>query len=177
MKGLDDHEQAINLQGHYSGAVTRLAAYAIDQSVVVAAYSITVALVSWTLSVISNGKIDYSPPAWFTGLTYAIWWLAYFAYPWAVSGKTLGMALLGIRVVRRDGSRCGPKAAVLRAITFPLGFLTFGVGFLGILFGRERRAIYDRIAGTAVVYAWDAKAAKWRFLAHQREAPAEGTAL
>jgi uncharacterized RDD family membrane protein YckC len=173
VSGIAEHEQAINLQGHYAGSVTRLAAYVIDQAVVVTVYSVTIAVVTWTLSFISNGKVEYHPPGWLTGLTYAIWWFLYFAYPWAVSGKTLGMALLGIRVVRRDGSRCGPRAAALRALTFPLGFITFGLGFLGILFGRERRALYDRIAGTAVVYAWDAKAAKWRFLAHQREATAE----
>jgi uncharacterized RDD family membrane protein YckC len=166
-KGLDGRDQAVNLQGHYAGAVTRLAAYVVDQAVVVGAYSVGVAAVTWILSFVSSNKVHYDPPAWFSALTFGLWWLVYFAYPWTLSGKTIGMALLGIRVVRRDGSRCGAKAATLRAATFPLGFITLGIGFLGILFGRERRAIYDRIAGTAVVYSWDAKAARWRFLARQ----------
>ena len=52
----------------------------------------------------------------------------------------------------------------VRSLTFPLGFLTLGLGFLGILVHREHRALYDLIAGTAVVYAWDARAARLRFL-------------
>jgi hypothetical protein len=63
----------------------------------------------------------------------------------------------------------------VRSLTFPLGFLTFGLGFLSILVQREHRAVYDLIAGTAVVYAWDARAAKLRFLARQAE-PTAGAA-
>ena len=32
---------------------------------------------------------------------------------------------------------------------------------------REHRALHDLIAGTAVVYAWDARAARLRFLARE----------
>jgi hypothetical protein len=50
---------------------------------------------------------------------------------------------------------------------------SFGLGFLGILVQREHRALHDLIAGTAVIYAWDARAARLRFLARQAElAPA-----
>jgi len=38
---------------------------------------------------------------------------------------------------------------------------------------RERRALHDLIAGTAVVYAWDARAARLRFLARQAEVAAQ----
>jgi hypothetical protein len=34
----------------------------------------------------------------------------------------------------------------------------------GILLGRDRRALHDVIAGTAVVYTWDARAARLGFL-------------
>jgi hypothetical protein len=57
----------------------------------------------------------------------------------------------------------------VRSLTFPLGFLTLGLGFLGILVQREHRALYDLIAGTAVVYAWDARSARLRYLARQAE--------
>jgi phage shock protein PspC (stress-responsive transcriptional regulator) len=35
--------------------------------------------------------------------------------------------------------------------------------------GREHRALHDVIAGTAVVYGWDARAARLRFLAREAE--------
>ena len=37
-------------------------------------------------------------------------------------------------------------------------------GFAGILLGDRRRALHDVIAGTAVIYSWDARAARLRFL-------------
>jgi uncharacterized RDD family membrane protein YckC len=70
-----------------------------------------------------------------------------------------------LRVVRSDGSTLHSARAALRVVTFPLGYLFFGLGFLGIVIGRERQAIYDHIADTAVVYDFDARAAKLRFLA------------
>jgi uncharacterized RDD family membrane protein YckC len=84
-----------------------------------------------------------------------------------VSGRTPGMALLGIRVVRADGTVLPPKQAVLRSLVFPLSFLLFGLGFIGILVQHEHRALHDLIAGSAVVYSWDARAAQLRFLARQ----------
>ena len=35
---------------------------------------------------------------------------------------------------------------------------------LNILVGGRRRALHDVIAGTAVIYSWDARAARLRFL-------------
>jgi hypothetical protein len=40
--------------------------------------------------------------------------------------------------------------------------LTLGFGFLLIVLRRDHRALQDLIGGTAVVYAWDARAARWR---------------
>ena len=97
------------------------------------------------------------------------WQFVYFGYSWAVAGRTFGMALLGIRVVQADGSVVGPRRGVVRALVFPLSFLFFGLGFLGILVQREHRALHDLIAGTAVIYAWDARAARLRFLAREAE--------
>ena len=79
------------------------------------------------------------------------------------------MAVLGLRVVRADGDGLDPWRGVVRALVFPLSFLFFGLGFLGILVQREHRALHDLIAGTAVVYAWDARAARLRFLAREAE--------
>jgi uncharacterized RDD family membrane protein YckC len=79
------------------------------------------------------------------------------------------MAALGVRVVRADGAAAEPRRGVVRALVFPLSFLLFGLGFLGILVQRERRALHDLIAGTAVVYEWDARAARLRFLAREAE--------
>jgi uncharacterized RDD family membrane protein YckC len=74
-------------------------------------------------------------------------------------------------VVRADGTVLPPKQGVLRSLVFPLSFLLFGLGFIGILVQHEHRALHDLIAGSAVVYSWDARAAQLRFLARQAELP------
>jgi uncharacterized RDD family membrane protein YckC len=175
------HRQAISQQGHYAGAVSRLAAFVVDQSIATTAYSIGTAVVAWCIALVTNQEIDVSITGWVSVIGYVLWLFLYYAYPWAMSGKTLGMTLLGIRVVTSRGAPIGARTAAVRTLALPLSFLTLGIGFLPILFGRERRALHDRIAGTAVVYAWDAQAARWRFLARSAEVglqpePGEGSA-
>ena len=174
MSGRPDPGVAVTQQGHYAGAVTRLAAFALDQTVATAAFAMATAVIAWALALVTAGEIDWQPATWVTGLAYIGWLFVYYSYPWAVSGKTVGMALLGIRVVRADGSAARPRNAVLRTLALPLSFLTLGIGFLPIIFGTQRRALHDGIAGTAVVYSWDARGARLRFLARQQrddEAP------
>jgi uncharacterized RDD family membrane protein YckC len=89
--------------------------------------------------------------------------------PLAASGRTFGSAVLGLRVVRSDGRELDPRHAVVRVLVFPLSFLFFGAGFVPILVRRDRHALQDLIADTAVVYAWDARAAHLRFLARSPE--------
>jgi uncharacterized RDD family membrane protein YckC len=105
---------------------------------------------------------------------FVAWEFFYFGYSWAASGRTFGMAALGVRVVRADGGALDPWRGAVRALVFPLSFLFFGLGFLGILVQREHRALHDLIAGSAVIYAWDARAARLRFLAREAEVGAAG---
>ncbi|MCP4437263.1 MAG: RDD family protein [Actinomycetia bacterium] len=168
------HGQAISQQGHYAGAVSRLAAFVLDQTVATAAFSLGTAAVAWSVSLVTNHEFDVELTGILSLIAYSIWLFLYYSYPWAMSGKTLGMAVLGIRVVTAEGASIGGRTAATRTIALPLTFLTLGIGFLPILFGRDRRAMHDHIAGTAVVYAWDARAARWRFLAQRSsEEPAD----
>jgi uncharacterized RDD family membrane protein YckC len=81
------------------------------------------------------------------------WEFACFACCWAASGKTAGLALFGVRVVRDDGSDASGRRAAAGTLAFPLSFLLLGLGFAGILLGGQRRALHDVIAGTAVIYS------------------------
>ncbi len=94
-----------------------------------------------------------------------LWAAFYFGNSWVIFARSPGMALLGLRIVQADGASLPRRQAMVRLIAFPLGFLTLGLGFSGIIFGRTHQAIYDRIAKTAVVYDWDAESAKLRRLA------------
>jgi uncharacterized RDD family membrane protein YckC len=162
----------VGYQGHYAGSVSRFAAYTIDLIVSTAVFVLVLAAISWGVRVVTGHDVHWNRSNVVVAVIFVLWQFLYFGYCWAVSGRTPGMALLGIRVVRADGTILPPKQAVLRSLVFPLSFLLFGLGFIGILVQHEHRALHDLIAGSAVVYSWDARAAQLRFLARQSELPA-----
>ena len=157
----------VSYQGHYAGSVSRFAAYAIDLAVSTGVFWLALAAISSGVHIVTGHDVSWNRSDTVVAVLFAAWQFVYFGYSWAVSGRTFGMAVLGVRVVRADGSSLEPRQGVIRALVFPLSFLLFGLGFLGILVQREHRALHDLIAGTAVVYAWDARAARLRFLAGQ----------
>jgi uncharacterized RDD family membrane protein YckC len=161
--------ELVSYQGHYAGSVSRFVAYVIDLTVSSAVFSLTLAAISYGVQLVTGHSVHWSKSNIVVAILFVLWQFIYFGYSWAVGGRTFGMAVLGICVVRADGTTVGPKRGIVRALVFPLSFLFFGLGFLGILVQREHRALHDLIAGTAVIYAWDARAARLRFLARQAE--------
>ncbi len=151
---------AASLAGNYAGPVTRLAAYVIDAFASVSAYGLALSLVAFLWQLVS--REDLAVPAqdsmiWLIGLGF--WLFFYFAGSWALAAKTPGMAVLGLRVVHRDGGDITVRHAVVRTLAFPLSFLLLGLGFIGLVIGKERHCgLHDVIAHTTVVYDWDARA-------------------
>jgi uncharacterized RDD family membrane protein YckC len=159
------------LWGHYAGCVSRFVAYVVDSGTSTGLFMLALATASFAASILVGHPINWNKGDIALIVAFAAWQFVYYAYSWAANGKTFGMALLGVRVVSRDGGDAGPRRAVVRTLAFPLSFLLFGLGFAGIVFGRERRALHDVIAGTAVVYTWHARAQRLRFLARDTGAP------
>jgi uncharacterized RDD family membrane protein YckC len=160
------------MQGHYAGPVSRFAAYVIDVAVSSGLFALGLAVISYAALVVTGHAIGWSRQDVLVAVLLAAWQLLYFGYSWASSGKTFGMAVLGVQVVRADGMTIDPWRGLVRALVFPLSFLLFGLGFTGILVQREHRALHDLIAGTAVVYSWDARSARLRFLSRGRPSAA-----
>ncbi|MFY9929205.1 MAG: RDD family protein [Streptosporangiaceae bacterium] len=159
----------LTFQGNYAGSVSRFLAYVLDLVASSAVFSLALEAISYAVHVVTGHSVSWNRSNTVVAIVFVAWQFFYFGYSWALSGRTFGMAVLGIRVVRADGSEVEPRQGVIRALAFPLSFLLCGLGFLGILVQREHRALHDLIAGTAVIYAWDARAARLRFLARQAE--------
>jgi uncharacterized RDD family membrane protein YckC len=160
----------VSLLAHYAGFASRFAAFVVDEVFATGVFALTLAAISFAAQVLTGNSISWNRNDLWLSLAFVGWQFIYFAYSWASSGKTLGMALLGVRVVRGDGADAGARRSAVRTLALPLSFLFFGLGFLGILLGARRRALHDVIAGTAVIYSWDARAARLRFLS--RNSPA-----
>lgn len=165
MRAGEQAARSVISQGHYAGSVSRFLAFAIDLMVSAGLFAAALAAVSYLVKVVTGRSVSWNREDTVVAIIFAAWLFFYFGYSWAANGKTFGMAVLGVRVVRADGLLLDSWRGALRALVFPLSFLFLGLGFLGILVQRERRALHDLIAGTAVVYSWDARAARLRFLA------------
>jgi uncharacterized RDD family membrane protein YckC len=161
--------------GHYAGPVTRAAAYFVDMAISLGVFTLVIAVTLFLLNLTLQTDLSQdSGPAWFWTTLLLLWGWLYFGGSWAASGKTPGMGLLGVRVVARDGAPLDPWRGILRAPYLLAAFFTFGIGFVGIVIGRQHRALQDVLAGSVVVYDWDARTARLRFLArrgHQAPTP------
>jgi uncharacterized RDD family membrane protein YckC len=168
--------QWVSAQGQYAGSASRFAAYLVDLVASTTIYSLALSLISFLVDIVTGSPVSWHRSNIVVLIIYVAWQFFYFGFQWAGDGSTWGEALLGVQVVGADGRRLHAWQGWVRSLTFPLGFLTLGLGFLGILVHREHRAVYDLIAGTAVVYAWDARAARIRYLARQAEPVADRAA-
>ena len=77
--------------------------------------------------------------------------LAYFAGMWAWKGTTVGGIVLNLKVVRLDGSPLTFAAALVRALAAAFSVVVLFLGFLWIIWDKEKQGWHDRIAGTVVV--------------------------
>jgi len=152
------------LRGKYAGFASRFTAFAVDVVVSLGVFMLALAAISFAARVLTGKDISWHNGDIWVVIAYAVWAFIYFAYSWAADGRTAGMALVGVRVVRDDGTDASARQAIVRTLAFPLSFLFLGLGLAGILLGDRRRALHDVIAGTAVVYSWDTRAARLRFL-------------
>lgn len=156
-----------NRVGQYAGFVSRLIAFALDVLVSLGLFALAVALLSSIIGLLAGHSYNVNRHGVIVEVLFGIWAFIYFAFQWGSNGQTLGMALFGIRVVTKDGKEISRWQALERAAALPLSILFLGLGFLISLVQRERRALHDLIAGTCVVYSWDARAARLRWLARQ----------
>jgi uncharacterized RDD family membrane protein YckC len=133
-----------------AGAVSRALAFLVDGAFVNLGFTALVALVTLVLNAFGG---DASGGSRFAVAVGSTTWLGigalYLIAFWSLAGQTPGMRFLGIRL---DVERLPFRRAVKRLIGMGLGFFTFGLGFLGIVFGQRRRGWQDRFGATEVLY-------------------------
>jgi uncharacterized RDD family membrane protein YckC len=156
-----------NLRGLPAGFASRFIAFIFDCVVSIGIFMLVLSAASFAASVLTGSSIHWSRENTWVVIAFFAWEFFYYAYFWTASGKTPGMVLLGVQVIGEDGTETGTRRGLIRTLAFPLSFILLGLGFISILFRRDRRALHDLIADTAVVYCWDAREARLRSLARQ----------
>jgi uncharacterized RDD family membrane protein YckC len=135
---------------NHAGVVSRALAMVIDGVFVNLGFTALVALVTLVGNAFGGNANGGSSIAIAVGSTA---WLALGAVFligfWSLAGQTPGMRFLGIRL---SAERLSFGRSVKRLIGLGLSVITFGIGFLGVIFGKQRRAWEDRMSGTDVIY-------------------------
>jgi uncharacterized RDD family membrane protein YckC len=154
-----------HMLGRGAGFVSRLLAFTIDVILI----SIAIRATGWLLDDIrmATGWSPYVPatasagaymtPIYVTAAGGLLMSAAYFLFFWTVAGVTPGKGLMGLRVVRRDGTGLSFIRSLLRLFGYWLSTLLYGLGYLWIAIDNRREAWHDKIARTAVIYAWEAR--------------------
>ena len=163
------------LLGQYAGFITRAAALMLDMLIVMA----IIFVIYWSVRLpmafflnlnpdtcVSTSVLPHSDrltSEWMCTLAQYIWTISaffaapvYFIFLYASTGQTIGMYILGIRVVRLDGKHMTLMSSIVRWLSLFLSMLPLGLGFLWVLIDDRRQAWHDKLAGTCVVYAWRA---------------------
>jgi len=148
------------MTGRFAGPLTRLLAVVIDSAVISFGFTLLVAGVVFVAGLIAP---EFDMPQT-SGLVYGLALLVFsFLYLWIsylVFGKTIGKAILGLRVVSSDGhAAMAGRQPFIRVVTYPISFLVVGLGLLGVVFNSNRQAWHDKFAKTAVVYDWGSRTA------------------
>ena len=81
----------------------------------------------------------------------------YFAFFYSATGQTIGMYIMGIRVVRMDGKAISFLGGLLRWLCILLAMLPLGLGVLWVIVDDRRQGWHDKLVHTCVVYAWNAE--------------------
>ena len=155
-------QRAVQVQGRFAGSLSRFLAFLVDQFVIGVIFAVGAVLIQSAVQVIFRSSVSVDDGGPVVVVAFMLWWFLYTAGSLAATGRTIGTTMLGLMVVRTDGSRVDVRRAALRTLMFPLSFVLFGIGFVIGLVRRDRCELHDLIAGTGVIYAWDADTAQLR---------------
>jgi uncharacterized RDD family membrane protein YckC len=149
----------VSLKGHYAGFVSRLIAYVIDLAVI----SIIAVGTTWFVNMVQDtlairALIENDATRFVLGgLAVLLLSGIYFVFFWTLMGQTPGKMVMGVRVVTLDGGQLSLGRSIRRVFGYLLSALVLYVGFIWIIIDNRRQGWHDKLAGTCVIYTWDAK--------------------
>jgi uncharacterized RDD family membrane protein YckC len=145
--------------GRYAGPVSRAAAFALDAFIAFWVFTLGSAGLAWIGA--SLGLAIPEPVSPWAGLAaFVLWCFLYWWVGLALTGRTIGKGVLGLRVLQHDGDPITGMEAALRTVFLPLSFLLLGIGVIVVLISPRRRTLHDVVARTAEVYDWGDRAAE-----------------
>lgn len=151
--GVDEGGRA-QITGHYAGPVSRLLAFVIDVFAVWAGYLIIAFALGFVVELFSTLDTKSRNVSIVAALVFMTWAFGYHVVSYSIAGKTVGMAVIGLRVLTRQGDIITGRQSIVRTLVLPISVFFFGLGCIGIITSPERRSMHDAAAGSIVVYDW-----------------------
>lgn len=141
---------AAELRGRAAGFTSRSLALAVD-CLVVAGVSASLVFV---VTAINNVFVGTDSFIKFAGaVVVAAFQFSYWIVSWTLSGRTPAMAVLGLRVIRKDGHTLSLWRSVIRLVVLGASIVLL-VGPIWLFFKRDRRGLHDIACGSSVIYDW-----------------------
>ena len=167
-------DQAVAVQGHYCGFLSKAGAIFLDTLFVTLSFaSLMIFLQLCRILFVGGSGADArerisSDKHWAVFL-YCIYWVLYFFLSVAATGSTIGMSIVGLKVVDANtGDEVSVTKAALRTLLLPLSITVMPLlGVIGF-YRKDGRMLHDLVAQTGIVFEWEAQMAKMRSLAKAR---------
>ncbi|GAB10409.1 hypothetical protein GOARA_056_01570 [Gordonia araii NBRC 100433] len=133
-----------------AGIVSRGIAALVDTAVVVAILvAVYLGIVLFRLAVQVREFAFPAVHVAFTTTGFIVVAILYLCACWAVSGRTAGSAVMGLRVTGHDGAQISAPVALARAVISVL----FAIGLAYSAIDARRRSVADVVLRTRVVYS------------------------
>lgn len=151
-------------EGQYAGGVTRLLAFLADVGAAWGLFLLLTAGVEQAVRLFSGSTWTLENHRLVGIVALVVWGFLYFSVQWSLSGRTIGMAILGAHVVTAEGKAITGRAAAIRTIVLPFSIVFWFLALSEIQVRSDRRTLHDFAAGTCVVYHWQARGASLPWL-------------
>jgi uncharacterized RDD family membrane protein YckC len=181
-------EKAVAVQGRYAGIFSRGVSIFFDCACLTLSFAVSVIIIQlyWILFVGDIRKdlrtTVNKDSIWallnreylWTFILYCIYWYFYFFMSVVLTGQTLGMGLVGIRLAdAKSGLEISTSQALVRTLLLPITVtLIPALNILGLI-RKDGRMLHDILSGTGCVYRWNARMARLRKKAELAEEEAE----
>lgn len=134
-----------------AGFFIRFVAYMIDSIVLSIVLWIIIAIsIAGSLTMMDNQTLVLAINL-ISGAIIFIVYFGYFIYFYGTSGQTLGKKMLRIKVVSTNGTPLTYKKGLLRIIGYIIASIPIYIGFIWMLFDKDKQNWEDKIANTYVV--------------------------
>lgn len=139
--------------GAYAGFASRAVALIIDLAIDALLLTIISVTIRLLQEAVRYSELTVALLNWLQITMSLTLLIGYFIFGWMLAGQTVGMALMGVRVVRTNGQYVTLWVAVRRLVGMLISSILF-LGYLWVLVDDRRQGFHDKIAGTYVIYAW-----------------------